>query len=222
LRLVDPPEMAFSAGQFVNVEVPGTPEVRAFSMMNPPSRSGVVQLLVRLLPGGLFSGYLEREARIGDRVTLHGPLGMFRVRLSHRPMVMVAGGSGLAPILSMIADQAERGAERAVILYHGARTRQDLCFLDRVTALGRRLPGFRFVPVLSHEPEDSAWEGARGFVHDLLVATAPDLREHDAYLCGPPAMIEATIPVLVARGIRERNVYFDAFVPSGTQVAVPI
>jgi NAD(P)H-flavin reductase/ferredoxin len=220
LRLVDPPEMTFSAGQFVNVEVPGTSEVRSFSMMNPPSQGGVVQLLVKLLPGGLFSEYLERGARIGDRVALQGPLGLFKVRLSHRPMVMIAGGSGLAPILSMIADQGERLMQRPVTLLYGARSQQDLCYADRITSLGERLPGFRLVPVLSDEPAGSDWRGARGFVHELLASTAPDLRDHDAYLCGPPAMIAGAIPVLVKAGVRERNVYFDAFVPSGTQVAL--
>jgi NAD(P)H-flavin reductase len=135
-------------------------------------------------------------------------------------MVMIAGGSGLAPILSMIADQVERLMQRPVTLLYGARSQADLCYVDRITALGQALPGFRFVPVLSDEPAGSDWRGARGFVHEWLASTAPDLREHDAYLCGPPAMIAAAIPVLVKAGVRERNVYFDAFVPSGTQVAL--
>ena len=221
LRLEGPEPMSFTAGQFVNVEVPGTSEVRAFSMMNPPSRAGSVELLVKVIDGGLFSEWLERDARRGDRVALQGPLGVFRVRLSHRPIVMIAGGSGLAPILAMLADQAERGCERPITFLYGVRARRDLCRLEEIAEIGQRLPGFRFIPVLSEEPGGGEWTGARGFVSEALVSEGLDLRGHDAYLCGPPAMIATAIPVLTRGGVRERNVYFDAFVPSGTQVAVP-
>lgn len=221
LRLPDSSPMSFCAGQFVNVEVPGTCEVRSFSMTNPPSRSGVVELLVKIIPGGLFSEWLERDARHQDRVALRGPLGVFKVRLSHRPIVMVAGGSGLAPILSMLADQAERQVQRPITLLYGVRTQRDLCMLDDIAAVGRRLRGFLFLPALSEEPLHGGWHGARGLVSEVIRSAGLDLRGHDAYLCGPPAMIAATIPVLTGAGVRERNVYFDAFVPSGTRVPVP-
>ena len=126
LRLLDPPAMRFTAGQFVNVEVPGTTEVRAYSMANPPSDGGAVDLIVKLLPGGLFSTHLEERLLPGDRLRLHGPLGQLKVRLSHRPMVMVAGGSGLAPLLSMLADLAEKGSARPATLFFGARRADDL------------------------------------------------------------------------------------------------
>jgi propane monooxygenase reductase subunit len=205
--------MPFVAGQFVNVTVPGTDEVRTYSMANSPAEADVVEFICKVLPGGAFSEFLETRATSGAELDLCGPYGMLKVRLSHRHIVMVAGGSGLAPLLSMLRDLADRGSDRRITLWFGARTEQDLYALDEIEALCERLPGLTFVPVVA-QAQDSQWSGARGLVTDAM-GERGSFADCDAYLCGPPAMIDAVTELLVARGVRAANIHFDAFVPTG-------
>jgi NAD(P)H-flavin reductase len=214
LRLLEPPAMKFVAGQFVNIEIPGTEEVRSFSMASPPSVPGHLDFLVRLLPGGRFSQYLEARPRVGDRLRLHGPLGQLKVRLSHRRILMIAGGSGMAPLLSMLANLAEKGNTRPVTFFFGARRLQDLYHLERIRELQAAMPVLEFVPALSDEwPQD--WSGESGLVSEVVARRMGSLEGYDAYLCGPPPMIGAATPLLLERGVRPRNIYFAAFVPTG-------
>lgn len=208
--------MAFVAGQFVNVEIPGTGLLRTFSLANGPAADGVADLIVKLYPDGAFSRFLREDAHPGTAVRIHGPYGRLRVRLSHRPVLMIAGGSGLAPLLSMLRDMAATGFERAVTVYFGARTPSDLYRVAEISALGANLPEFEFVPVLSHSwPHD--WPHPSGMVTDAIAARHPSLG-HDVYLCGPPPMIDAAIPLLIGAGVRPRNIYFDAFTAAAQTV----
>jgi NAD(P)H-flavin reductase/ferredoxin len=216
LRLVEPDSIKFTAGQFVNAEVPGSQQLRAYSMANPPSDRHHVELIVKLLPNGIFSSYLEFKLKVGDRLRLFGPLGQLKVRLSYRSILAIAGGSGMAPILSMLADLAEKGNARPVTFLFGARRRQDLYFQDRLESLRQSMPSLETIFALSDEQPQN-WQGETGLVTEALARRMPNLKNYDAYLCGPAGMIEAAIPLLIARGVRERNIYFDAFVPSGDQ-----
>jgi propane monooxygenase reductase subunit len=211
LRHAPDSSMPFIAGQFVNVTVPGGGATRSFSMANGSADSDRVELICKILPGGLFSGYLTEAARPGDQVEVSGPFGALAVRLSHREIVMVAGGSGLAPLLSILIDLARKGSDRVVTLYFGARTEQDLYALEEIAALAQDL-ALTFVPVV--QQPSPGWAGATGLVTDALAA-ARESWVADAYLCGPPAMIDAAREVLTARGVRPQNVYFDAFVSTG-------
>lgn len=203
--------MEFTAGQFVNVEVPGTGVLRTFSMANAPQDPGSVELICKLYDNGVFSTFLRSSVR-GAKVRLLGPYGTLRVRLSHRPILMIAGGSGLAPLLSMLRDLAATGSRRPVALYFGARTAADLYALDDIDKISRNLPEFEFVPVLS-QSWSADWPGETGMVTDAIRRRSPTLA-HDAYLCGPPPMIDAAVPLLIERGVRPRNIYYDAFVPA--------
>jgi NAD(P)H-flavin reductase/ferredoxin len=216
LRLVEPDSIKFTAGQFVNAEVPGSRQLRAYSMANPPSDRHHVELIVKLLPNGIFSSYLESKLKVGDRLRLFGPLGRLKVRLSYRSILAIAGGSGMAPILSMLADLAEKGNARAVTFLFGARRGQDLYFQDRLESLRQSMPSLETIFALSDE-QPQGWQGETGLVTEALAHRMPNLKNYDAYLCGPAGMIEAAIPLLIARGVREPNIYFDAFVPSGDQ-----
>ncbi|HET7016271.1 MAG TPA: 2Fe-2S iron-sulfur cluster binding domain-containing protein [Streptosporangiaceae bacterium] len=213
MRLIDPVSLSFRAGQFVDVEVPEAAGARAFSLANSPAQDGVVELFVKRLPGGLFAGYLE-SARPGSVLRLRGPLGSLRVRPSYRKLVMIAGGSGLAPMLSMLTDLAERGDRRAAWLFFGARTTQELYHLDRIDELRRASADLEFVPVV--DSFDESWSGETGLVTDAVARRLPSLRGFDAYLCGPPPMVAAAIDVVRRLGVREPNIYYDAFVPTGT------
>ncbi|MGQ0843957.1 MAG: 2Fe-2S iron-sulfur cluster-binding protein [Sporichthyaceae bacterium] len=211
-----PVPMPFVAGQFVNVVVPGTDLVRTYSMANGSADPHRVELICKLLPGGAFSDFLRGGPEPGTAVGLSGPFGMLRIRLSHREIVMVAGGSGLAPLLSMLADLARAASQRTVTLVFGARTPADLYAIDEIAELQASLPGLTFVPVV--QQPDAGWIGPTGVVTDVLGARE-DWDATDAYLCGPPGMIDAATELLLARGVRPQNVYFDAFVPTGSEPA---
>lgn len=220
LRLVDPPQMRFTAGQFVNVEVPGTGTFRAFSMANAPSADSEIELIVRIFPGGQFSEYLKQAAK-GQIVRVFGPVGSLRVRLSYRRILMIGGGSGLAPLLSMLTDLTEKNDRRPVTVFFGARTREELYYLDRLKALCSLCPRAEFVPVVEYA--DEAWEGETGRVTDAIARRVRSLKGYDVYMCGPPPMLEVARELVLKLGVREANVYFDAFVPTGVaEPSVPV
>jgi propane monooxygenase reductase subunit len=210
LRLVEPASLPFTAGQFINVMIAGTDEVRSFSLANSPNDAAHAELIVKMHPGGAFSGLLEDKVSPGSEVRFRGPYGQLRVRLSHRPMVMIAGGAGLAPLLSMLAVLADEENTRPVQLYFGARTPADLYWLNRVHQLQTAMPVLEFVPVVEQE-----WPGEMGLVTEVLARRMPSLDGFDAYMAGPPALIETAVPLLLERGVRRRNLHFDAFLPTG-------
>jgi NAD(P)H-flavin reductase/ferredoxin len=218
LGLVNPARIRFTAGQFVNVEVPGTDEVRAFSMANAPGENSKIELIVRIFPGGRFSDYLKR-AEAGQPVRVFGPLGSLRVRLSYRKILMIASGSGLAPLLSMVTDLTQKKDRRPVTVFFGARSREELYHLDRLNALCTARPQVEFVPVI--EEADQAWTGETGHVTDVIARRMGSLRGYDAYVCGPPTLVAAARDLVIRLGVREANVYFDAFVPTGAEPGGP-
>jgi NAD(P)H-flavin reductase len=217
LHLEDPATFNFTAGQYVEVAVPGTADSwRSFSMANPPGEAGRVDLIVKVIPGGAFSAALDSGIARGDQLRLRGPFGQFGVRLSHRPMIMVAGGSGMAPIFAMIKDLAATRNRRDVIFFYGARSRRDLFLLGELESLATSHDWFTFVPALSEtHPADRDAAGPTGLVTEVLARQLPSTRGMEAYLCGPPLMIDAAIDVLKPTGCKERHIYFDRFVPSG-------
>jgi NAD(P)H-flavin reductase len=169
-------------------------------------------LIVRLFPGGQFSEYVK-HAEQGQLVRVSGPVGSLRVRLSYRKILMVAGGSGMAPLLSMLADLGQKKDRRPVTVIFGARTCEELYHIDRLKALCDLSARAEFVPVV--EDAGGAWSGETGRVTDAIARRMGNLRGYDAYLCGPPPMVEAVRELVVQLGVREANVYFDAFVPTG-------
>jgi propane monooxygenase reductase subunit len=215
LRLIEPREFAFSPGQYVDLTIPGTNKTRAFSMANTPEDDTHLEFIIKLYPGGRFSGLLEGELEVGDEITATGPYGVCTLRPgSERDIVFVGGGAGMAPLLSLLRSLAETGSNRKVTFYYGARTPADLFYLDELHALGERLPAFRFVPALSESLEDGNWTGATGLITAVIEANEGDLGEMDAYLCGPAPMIDAAVPVLTAKGIEEAHIHFDKFTVS--------
>jgi propane monooxygenase reductase component len=219
LGLIEPPRISFKAGQYVDVLVPGTTETRSYSMANPPSRDGEVELMVKLMPGGLFSEYLRGQLGVSDRLTLEGPYGSFHLRETGRPALFIAGGSGMAPMLSLLRDINEKHDPRAVTFFYGARGRRDLCHLAELSGFEKQLACFRFVPALSEPAPEDAWQGATGLITDVLTRQVPDARGMEAYLCGPSAMIDAALAVLVRLGVSERDIHYDKFVTKAETAA---
>lgn len=214
---VDGEGIDFQAGQYINLHLPGIEGSRAFSLANPPSRPGEVELHIRLVPGGAATGYIHNQLREGDRLRLSGPYGRFFVRKSAtEPMIFLAGGTGLSSPKSMILDLLEEGRTEPITLIHGVRTRADLYDRDLFEDLAARQENFRYVPALSHEPEGSDWTGERGFVHEVLERLYGGAFEgHKAYLCGPPPMIEACIRTLMQGRLFEKHIFTEKFVSAG-------
>ena len=215
LRLVEPREMAFSSGQYVDITIPGTDRTRSFSMANTPETDDHLEFIIKLYPDGHFSGLLEGRLVPGDSLSVTGPYGLCTLRpSSQRDLVLVGGGAGMAPLLSLLRSLADEGSTRRATFYYGARGVADLFYLEELSDLGRRLPGLRFVPALSDLAPGDEWQGETGFVTDIVERCEGDLSDVDAYLCGPPPMIDAAIPLLVAKGVDEAHIYFDKFTVS--------
>ncbi|MEV0719064.1 FAD-binding oxidoreductase [Asanoa sp. NPDC050611] len=220
LRLIDPPDLTFFPGQYVDIAVPGTAHTRSFSMANTSSREGGrLEFVIKVYPDGLFSSFLDSRLAVGDRLDLTGPFGVFTLREGHdEDIVFVGGGAGLAPILALLRSMAERGIDRRAVFYYGARRRRDLCFVDELKALEDKLPNFRFVPALSEPSAEDGWEGEVGLITDVVKRHEADLRRAHAYLCGPPPMVEAAMPLLGLLGVPEKHIYYDKFTTTGGEV----
>jgi propane monooxygenase reductase component len=205
------PEMSYKPGQYVDIKIPGTDDVRSFSMANLPC--GELEFMIKVYPDGKFSSLLSSGALgPGDEVEVTGPYGVFTLReKSDRPLLFIGGGAGMAPILAVLRSMVEKGSERQAVYYYGARGPQDLFHLEELAELERALPNFRFVAALSHCDQDADWSGERGLITDVVTRLEAELEEVDAYLCGPPPMVDAAIALLDQKGVPESRVYYDKF-----------
>lgn len=208
LELDEP--MDFVAGQYVNIQVPGGHLTRAYSMANPPSERVRLELHVRRTPGGAATdGWIFMSLQKGAQVNLSGPFGSFLLRTDRpEPAIMIAGGTGLAPLKSMIRQVLEGGLEQRLHLYQGARTRADLYDVEFFDELARNhAEQFIYRPCLSEE----TWGGASGLVTDVLSGDFERCRGFTAYVCGPPAMVEAATKTLIAKRLQSRDIYRENF-----------
>lgn len=214
LELADP--LAYLAGQYATLRTSDIPAGRHYSFADAPLRGGRsdVSFFIRKVPGGAFTEALFSGQLLDRSMTVEAPYGGFYLRPGNAPMVCIAGGSGLAPLISLLEDARKNRIRRRCVLLFGARTQADLYLLEQIAELGRAWPDqFVFVPVLSDEAADSDWEGARGMVTDYL-ATALDgaaWPQAEAYLCGPPRMIDAGIERLVGLGMPIEAIHYDKF-----------
>ena len=196
-------KLAFLPGQYANLEVPGTDQTRAYSFSSMPAE-GKVSFLIRNVPNGLMSGYLTGAAKAGDTIKLAGPIGSFYLRDVARPVLMLAGGTGLAPFLAMLDKLvAAGGSAHPVHLIYGVNTDADVVELERLDAFKAALPNFSYdVCVVA---DDSAWP-KKGYVTAHIEPAHLNDGAVDIYLCGPPPMVEA-----VAHDLRERQVQPNSF-----------
>jgi CDP-4-dehydro-6-deoxyglucose reductase, E3 len=205
LRLPAAEAFHFEAGQYIDVMLSGGRR-RSFSIASPPHDSRLLELHVRRVAGGEFSAPLFDAGARSALLNIEGPLGQFTYCPGPAPMLLVGGGTGLAPLLSILRHVAENGIERDMTLYWGVRSERDLYAQDLLEKLAARL---RYVPVLS-EPSP-AWEGARGWVHDAVLENIGDLERYDVYAAGPPAMIAAVRSEFGRRGVEASRLFFDSF-----------
>ena len=234
VALPDGQHLPYTAGQYINILLPAEvaegkdegegaePLRRAFSFASAPpdpqqapSTAGdVIELHVRLIPGGRFTTHVFEGMKIGEAIDFEGPLGRFSLTDSERPILFVAGATGFAPVKSILEEAFRRGVRRPMALYWGVRTAADLYLLDLLERWQREFPNFSFVPVLSAADDDTTWTGRRGLVHQAMLADYPDLRGYEVYACGSVRMVEAAVPDFMAHGLAEQFCFSDAFVPS--------
>jgi CDP-4-dehydro-6-deoxyglucose reductase len=215
LRLPAAEAFRFEAGQYIDVMLSGGRR-RSFSIASPPHDSRLLELHVRRVAGGEFSAPLfDTDAR-SALLNIEGPLGQFTYRPGTAPMLLVGGGTGLAPLLSILRHVAENGIERDMTLFWGVRSERDLYAHDLLEKLAARsgtpaarAARFRYVPVLS-EPSP-AWDGVRGWVHEAVLESLGDLDKYHVYAAGPPAMIAAVRREFGRRGVAAGRLFFDSF-----------
>jgi propane monooxygenase reductase subunit len=216
LKLIEPAEIKFFPGQYMDLTIPETETVRSFSMANTTSRDGgLLEFVIKVYPDGQFSHFLDKKVQIGDRLDLSGPFGVFTLREGDNDLVLVGGGAGMAPILSLLRSMAERGLDRKATFFYGARGKKDLCFSEELRDLEQRLPRFTYIPALSEPSDDDDWDGETGLITDVVKKHAENLSGSHAYVCGPPPMVEAAVPLLTQLGVEEKRVYYDKFTTTG-------
>ncbi|WP_017939046.1 benzoate 1,2-dioxygenase electron transfer component BenC [Zestomonas thermotolerans] len=202
--------LAFLPGQYVNLRVPGSDQTRAYSFSSLP-RDGEVSFLIRNVPGGLMSTFLTSLAKAGDSMTLSGPLGSFYLREIKRPLLLLAGGTGLAPFTAMLEKIAEEGSAYPLHLIYGVTNDLDLVGLDRLEEFTRRIPNFTFSACVAN-PESSY--PRKGYVTQHIEPKHLNEGDVDVYLCGPPPMVEAVSQYIREQGIQPANFYYEKFAAS--------
>ena len=208
-------ELDFQAGQYVQVHIPGVAGDRPFSIANSPKQvnaSGEIELNVRIVQQGAGTAFLHNALKVGDTLKISGPYGRFFVRESAQaPLLFMAGGSGLSSPRSMILDLLERGWSQPVTLIYGQRNKAELYYDAQFRALAASHANFSYVPALSEDGAGS--DAVSGFVHDAAKAKFNgDFSGQKAYLCGPPAMIEACLSALMQGRLYERDIYAEKFI----------
>jgi Na+-transporting NADH:ubiquinone oxidoreductase subunit F len=210
------PPLIFKAGQYIQLQIPRYEQIqssvfRAYSIASPPSRPAKIELEIRFMPHGLGTTYVFQHLKEHDQVRFHGPHGDFFLRDADRDILLVAGGSGMAPMKSMLEDMRDRGIRRATRYYFGARSRRDLFLVETMRRLESELADFKFIPALSTPLPEDNWSGETGLITEVLDRQLPPGQAADAYLCGPPGMIDACLAVLAGKGIPPEHIYYDKF-----------
>ncbi|HSV70174.1 MAG TPA: 2Fe-2S iron-sulfur cluster binding domain-containing protein [Methylibium sp.] len=206
----------YKSGQFAELSVASLKleRPRSYSFASAPEREsdGLLTFHVRHVPKGQMTTWIHSGATIGDPVAVTGPHGHFYLRDTPAPIVCIAGGSGMAPIKALLEGLADSGFKRDAVYLYGARTQRDLYCLEEMKLIEDASGGrFRFIPILSSEPDESNWPGYRGFVTDFIAREKTANVNSEAYLCGPPPMIDAAIAQLKLLGVNDRNIFFDKF-----------
>lgn len=210
LTLEDPKALAFLPGQYVNLTVPGIGQHRPYSFSSKPG-AAQASFLIRNIPNGMMSTWLSEQAKPGDAMTMVGPNGSFFLRDIDRPVVMLAGGTGLAPILSMLEVLADSGTDQPIHLIYGVTHDGDMVECERIEALADRMPTLIWATCVA-DPESA--HPLKGYVTDHLADEHLNAGDCDIYLCGPPPMVEAVRQFLRDKGVTPAHFHYEKFAPS--------
>lgn len=215
-ELQDSARMNFTAGHYIQLIVPPDvtgeePTMRAFSIASNPRSNRSIELIIRRVPGGVCTGWCFTRLKVGDEAQLTGPYGEFHLSDSQSPMLFVAGGSGLAPIVSILHQMKNTQSTRSATLLFGGNQVRDLYLIGVMREFEKTLTDFRFVPVVACPSPGECWDGQIGLVTDAVKKNFTDLSGYEGYLCGSPGMIDASIKVLSSLGMPQKNIYYDKF-----------
>lgn len=216
LKIIEPPEgIAFKSGQYVQLEVPkykrtSGPEYRAYSISSDADQHDRLELVITRVPEGAVTTYVHEYLKEGEEMRATGPYGSFYLRDSNRDILLIATGSGMAPIKSMLHQIANHGIQRNVTFFFGARTKEDLYYDEQLRRWESELPRFTYVPTLSRPAPEDRWEGEKGRVTDLIQKYFTETNA-DVYICGAPTMVESCVELLTKKGVPEERIYFDKF-----------
>jgi Na+-transporting NADH:ubiquinone oxidoreductase subunit F len=217
IGLVEPGTITFSAGQYIRLDSKPYEDkqavTRIFSLASPPSQNKRIELIIRRNPDGICTPWIFDHLASGESVTFSAPFGRFRLSASLSPALFIAGGSGMSALWGILQDMLAKKMERKIRFFFGARTQRDLYFTDILSRLEKEHAWFSFIPALSNEPENSGWQGERGTINEIVGRRVADAAENEAYICGPPGMIQSCIQVLTAQGMAPENIFYDAFTP---------
>lgn len=209
LKLPKAARLQFLAGQYIDI-IQSDGKRRAFSIASAPSETDFIELHIKHVSGGGFTGHVFETMKPKEILRFEGPLGTFFIRRgAKRPLVLMGGGTGFAPLKSMIEELIEAGDPRPVQLFWGVRRQSDLYANELIERWTQIHPQLNFTPVLA-EPGDS-WCGATGLVHQTVLEKVTDLSGHDVYMSGPPAMVSAGRSAFLAAGLNEDRLFYDSF-----------
>jgi CDP-4-dehydro-6-deoxyglucose reductase len=211
LRLPASERLQFWAGQYIDILLKDGKK-RSFSLANAPHDDAVLQLHIRHVPGGLFTEQVFSTMKVRDILRFNGPHGTFYLREeSAKPMILVAGGTGFAPIKAIVEHAIAEECQRPMFIYWGAKARVDLYQNALPERWAAEHPNITYVPVLSEPAAGDAWTGRSGFVHQAVLADFPDLSGYQVYACGAPVMIDVAKRDFIAQGLPEEELFADAF-----------
>ncbi|MEJ2060897.1 MAG: CDP-6-deoxy-delta-3,4-glucoseen reductase [Gammaproteobacteria bacterium] len=211
LKLPATERLQFLAGQYIDILLKDGRR-RSFSLANAPHEDEHLVLHLRHVPGGHFTDFVFNEMKEKALLRIEGPLGTFFLREdSDRPAILVAGGTGLAPMRSILMHAFAADMQRPFHLYWGVRGREDLYLDEEVRGWAAAHDNFTYTPVLSASEDDAAWQGRKGWVHEAVLADHPDLSAFEAYMSGPPPMIQAGKAAFLTAGLAEDALFFDSF-----------
>jgi Na+-transporting NADH:ubiquinone oxidoreductase subunit F len=218
LKLIDPPDITFKAGQYAQLRSKPYENVkesvsRAYSIASRSFEKDHIDLMIRLVPEGICTTWVHKHLQEGEHVKFIAPVGDFYLRDGEGEMIMVAGGSGMAPIVSLLADIEKKKIDRKVTYFFGSVTKKDLFYMEEMAEFEKRIPNFTFVPALSGDLPEDEWNGERGLITVPLenYLKTIDISNTQAYMCGSPGMINACNSVLAKYEVKKENIFYDPF-----------
>ena len=202
----------FQAGQFVIFTIPceGKQRPKSYSILNPPTERGKIDLCVKIIPGGIASEAFK-AAHPGDTFRVKGPFGHFVFDAKAEEHWFLGAGTGVAPLYSMIKEYLPGIKDTKFVLLFGVRSKKDLFFTEDLFALSEEFPNFKYIPALSEPKPQDNWHGEIGLITQVVEKMMHEGHNSEAYLCGPPPMIDASIKVLTKKGVKEIHIYYDKF-----------
>lgn len=212
IKLPAAQRLQFLAGQYIDVLLPDSIR-RAFSIASPPQREDEIELHVRHVDGGGFTSWVFDELQVRDLLRIEGPLGTFFIRhdTDNRPMILMGGGTGIAPLKSMIEDLLAHDSSRPLHLFWGVRTQDELYMQDQAMQWADENCHIQYTSALSEPAAGSTTHSFEGFVHEAVLDQYPDLSPYDIYMSGPPIMIDSAREAFIANAADKRRIFFDSF-----------